>query len=157
MCIAHLLQAPPDFNRDHLTSAEQTTPILPEGLRSGPLCVHIIKPQISSWHLGTIIAPQTHEASIRLPAAWQLIPIGHACSGDRNCPLFNQATQNHVWMGPFKSKVTESFSYQTKNLQTVLDNFHTYSFRRNAFGCLSAFEMVSCLWFPTAAFPTKLP
>lgn len=106
MCISCLLQVspypPPDFYGDHLTSAEQTTPILPEGLRSGPLlgpCVHIIKPQISSWHLGTIIAPQKHEASIRLPAAWQLIPTGHVCSGDRNCSLLNQDTQIHVWMG----------------------------------------------------------
>lgn len=81
------LPHPQTFYGDHLTSAEQTIPILPEGPGSGPLlgpCVHIIKPQISSWHLGTIIAPQKHEASIRLPAVWQLIPIGHVWSEDRS-------------------------------------------------------------------------
>ncbi len=81
------LPHPQTFYRDHLTSAEQTIPILPEGPGSGPLlgpCVHIIKPQISSWHLGTIIAPQKHEASIRLSAVWQLIPIGHVWSEDRS-------------------------------------------------------------------------
>lgn len=82
------LPHPQTFYGDLLTSAEQTILILPEGRRSGPLlgpCVHIIKPQISAWHLGTIIAPQTHEASIRLPAVWQLIPIGHVWSEDRSC------------------------------------------------------------------------
>jgi len=99
---SHLQKAlphPQTFYGDLLTSAEQTFPILPEGPRSGPLlgpCVHIIKPQISSWHLGTIIAPQKHEASIRLPAVWQLIPIGHVWSEDRSCSRPDWSGQRHA-------------------------------------------------------------
>lgn len=169
------LPHPQTFYGDHLTSAEQTIPILPEGPRSGPLlgpCVHIIKPQISSWHLGTIIAPQKHEASIRLPAVWQLIPIGHVWSEDRSCSQpENCSPQKYqrylvtlrIWIGTsYLNKINQPLIF----LFFCITNDQIPSFIHALFKFI--FEMQKkllwnlkwhhrCLWFSTAGFSHKAP